>query len=41
MSGFSQGADRTQSRTAGFDAHLAKPLPPNDLLDLLERYARP
>ncbi|WP_405726496.1 ATP-binding protein [Streptomyces sp. NBC_00028] len=38
VSGFSQGTDRAQSRTAGFDAHLAKPLPLNDLLDLLERY---
>ncbi|NUS28209.1 MAG: response regulator [Streptomyces sp.] len=37
VSGFSQGTDRAQSRTAGFDAHLAKPLPLNDLLDLLER----
>lgn len=36
VSGFSQGTDRAQSRTAGFDAHLAKPLPLNDLLDLLE-----
>ncbi|NUR38511.1 MAG: response regulator [Streptomyces sp.] len=39
VSGFSQGTDRAQSRTAGFDAHLAKPLPLNDLLDLLEHYA--
>ncbi|MES5820087.1 ATP-binding protein [Streptomyces sp. RG80] len=38
VSGFSQGADRALSRAAGFDAHLAKPLPLNDLIDLLERF---
>ncbi|WP_427917805.1 ATP-binding protein [Streptomyces sp. cg40] len=37
VSGFSRGTDRSLSRTAGFDAHLAKPLPLTDLLDLLER----
>ncbi|SNX56230.1 signal transduction histidine kinase [Streptomyces sp. TLI_55] len=37
VSGFSRGTDRARSRTAGFDAHLAKPLPLNDLVDLLER----
>jgi len=37
VSGFSQGTDRALSRAAGFDAHLAKPLPLTDLLDLLER----
>ncbi|MFJ5309276.1 ATP-binding protein [Streptomyces sp. NPDC088350] len=37
VTGFSQGTDRSLSRTAGFDAHLAKPLPLTDLLDLLER----
>ncbi|MFJ8934689.1 ATP-binding protein [Streptomyces sp. NPDC102365] len=36
VSGFSRGADRALSREAGFDAHLAKPLPLADLLDLLE-----
>ncbi|MCW8376405.1 hybrid sensor histidine kinase/response regulator [Streptomyces justiciae] len=36
VSGFSRGTDRARSRTAGFDAHLAKPLPLNDLIDLLE-----
>lgn len=35
VSGFSQGADHGQSRAAGFDAHLAKPLPLADLLELL------
>ncbi|MFF4804980.1 ATP-binding protein [Streptomyces sp. NPDC001351] len=41
VSGFSQGSDRAQSRAAGFDAHLAKPLPLTDLLDLLERLEGP
>lgn len=41
VSGFSQGTDRTRSRAAGFDAHLAKPLPLNDLVDLLERFDEP
>ncbi|GAA2472700.1 hybrid sensor histidine kinase/response regulator [Streptomyces longisporus] len=41
VSGFSQGSDRALSRAAGFDAHLAKPLPLTDLLDLLERPERP
>ncbi|GGN89131.1 hypothetical protein GCM10011579_083600 [Streptomyces albiflavescens] len=35
VSGFSQGADHGQSRAAGFDAHVAKPLPLADLLELL------
>ncbi|MCH5672118.1 ATP-binding protein [Streptomyces gilvus] len=37
VSGFSRGTDRALSRAAGFDAHLAKPLPLAELLDLLER----
>ncbi len=37
VSGFSRGTDRTLADEAGFDAHLAKPLPLADLLDLLER----
>lgn len=36
VSGFSQGTDRSLSRAAGFDAHLAKPLPLTDLLEFLE-----
>jgi signal transduction histidine kinase len=36
VSGFGQGTDRVLSRAAGFDTHLAKPLPLTDLLDLLE-----
>jgi len=34
---FSRGTDRSLSRAAGFDAHLATPLPLTDLLHLLER----
>jgi two-component system CheB/CheR fusion protein len=41
VSGFSQGTDRALSRAAGFDAHLAKPLPLTDLLELLARLERP
>ena len=36
VSGFGQGTDRSLSRAAGFDAHLAKPLPLTDLLEFLE-----
>jgi len=36
VSGFSRGSDRGQSRAAGFDAHLAKPLPLAELVELLE-----
>ncbi|MGW0759035.1 ATP-binding protein [Streptomyces sp. NPDC002814] len=35
VSGFGQGNDRALSRAAGFDTHLAKPLPLTDLLELL------
>ncbi|MFJ4201356.1 response regulator [Streptomyces sviceus] len=35
-SGFSQGTDRALSRAAGFDAHLTKPLPLTELMDILE-----
>ncbi|WP_406437906.1 ATP-binding protein [Streptomyces sp. NBC_01613] len=37
VSGFSRSTDRALSRAAGFDAHLAKPLPLTDLLELMER----
>ncbi|MFE3034970.1 ATP-binding protein [Streptomyces canus] len=37
VSGFSQGTDRALSRAAGFDAHLTKPLPLSELMDILER----
>ncbi|MEV6509972.1 ATP-binding protein [Streptomyces sp. NPDC051642] len=36
VSGFTQGTDRSLSRAAGFDAHLAKPLPLTELLEFLE-----
>src|SRR5262245_45738262 len=35
LSGFSQPQDRQRSLEAGFDAHLAKPAEPDDLLHLL------
>ncbi|WP_369241730.1 ATP-binding protein [Streptomyces sp. R21] len=35
VSGFSRGSDHGQSRAAGFDTHLAKPLPLAELLELL------
>jgi CheY-like chemotaxis protein len=35
VSGFSADTDRTRSHTAGFDAHLPKPLDPADLDQLL------
>ncbi|MFJ4835314.1 ATP-binding protein [Streptomyces sp. NPDC088747] len=35
VSGFSRGSDRGESRAAGFDAHMAKPLPLTELLELL------
>ena len=37
VSGFSRGTDRALSRKAGFDAHLTKPLPLTELMDILER----
>ncbi len=41
VSGFSQSTDRALSTAAGFDAHLAKPLPLADLQELLERLEHP
>ncbi|MCD9877759.1 hypothetical protein [Streptomyces guryensis] len=41
LSGFSQGTDRALSLAAGFDGHLAEPLPLTGLLDLLGRLERP
>ncbi|WP_371596408.1 ATP-binding protein [Streptomyces sp. NBC_00564] len=35
VSGFSRGSDHGESLAAGFDAHMAKPLPLGDLLELL------
>ncbi|WP_405926937.1 ATP-binding protein [Streptomyces sp. NBC_00035] len=37
VSGFSRGSDHGESLAAGFDAHMAKPLPLGDLLELLSR----
>jgi CheY-like chemotaxis protein len=35
LSGWAQDEDRTRSRDAGFDAHVAKPLDPEQLEQLL------
>jgi PAS domain S-box-containing protein len=40
LSGYGQDADRERSREAGFDAHLVKPVSPDDLLHLLARAER-
>ena len=40
VSGYGQEQDRRMSREAGFDAHLVKPVPPDQLIDVIAR-ARP
>ena len=40
MTGYGQEADRQQSRQAGFDAHLVKPIDPDRLQDLLLRLGK-
>ncbi|HYF42056.1 MAG TPA: ATP-binding protein, partial [Ramlibacter sp.] len=37
LTGYGQASDREASREAGFDAHLTKPVPPDDLLALVEK----
>jgi len=37
LTGYGQASDREASRQAGFDAHLTKPVPPDDLLALVEK----
>ena len=37
LTGYGQASDRTASQQAGFDAHLTKPVPPSELLQLVER----
>jgi PAS domain S-box-containing protein len=37
LTGFCQETDRDSTRAAGFDAHLVKPVSPNELLGLLAR----
>src|SRR5262249_41173120 len=41
LSGFSRPEDYRRSQEAGFDAHLAKPAEPEDLLALLGRPSEP
>jgi CheY-like chemotaxis protein len=38
LSGFDQDSHKRQSAEAGFDDHLAKPVNPNELRELIERY---
>ena len=38
LSGLDSMADRQRSRDAGFDEHLAKPVSPDQLRELVERY---
>ena len=35
LTGYGQAADMANSRAAGFDAHLTKPVSPGELLDLV------
>ncbi len=37
LTGYGQAADMAASRQAGFDAHLTKPAPPDDLLAMVEK----
>ena len=37
VSGYGQEQDRRMSREAGFDAHLVKPVPPDQLIDVIAR----
>ena len=40
VTGCGTDADRRRSAAAGFDLHLTKPVSPDDLLRLLDRFAR-
>ena len=40
VTGYGQAEDIEQSREAGFDAHVTKPVSPDELLDLIRRRAR-
>jgi CheY-like chemotaxis protein len=37
ITGWAQDADKAESRAAGFDHHLTKPIEPERLIDLLHR----
>jgi signal transduction histidine kinase/ActR/RegA family two-component response regulator len=39
LTGYGQAADMQASKAAGFDAHLTKPVSPDDLLDLVARFS--
>ena len=41
LTGYGQPSDREDSRAAGFDAHLVKPVHPDQLLALLSKLHRP
>jgi signal transduction histidine kinase/ActR/RegA family two-component response regulator len=41
LTGYGQATDRANSQAAGFDAHLTKPVPPNDLIVLIEKLIGP
>ena len=40
ITGYGQDEDRRRSRTAGFDAHMVKPVNPDELVKLVESAAR-
>jgi len=39
MTGWGQAADKALAEAAGFDAHLTKPAPPDELCAVLDRWA--
>jgi two-component system, chemotaxis family, CheB/CheR fusion protein len=41
LTGYGQPSDRERGRSAGFDAHLVKPVQPEELLTLLRKLGRP
>ena len=40
LTGYGQAADMAASKAAGFDAHLTKPVSPDELLDLVAQFAQ-
>jgi len=40
VTGYGQAEDIEQSREAGFDAHVTKPVLPDELLELIRRRPR-
>ena len=41
ITGWAQDADKEQSRAAGFDHHLTKPIEPDTLIGLIGRAGEP